>query len=177
VGVGKERFTPWKTIDGEKTVGGMTQLEVLLRGMFAKERLLDLVKHFIVFEEDHNSLVKILAAYHQYHAVNKAIESTVEATEGDKRAGVIWHTQGSGKSLIIAFYTGKLVLKLENPTIVLLTDRNDLDDQLLGTFSRCQEILRQTPVQADSRERLKELLKVSSGGVVFTRLFTFVSNP
>lgn len=168
----KERFTPWKTIDGERTVGGMTQLEVLLRGMFAKERLLDLVNHFIVFEEDHNDLVKILAAYHQYHAVNKAIKSTIEATEGDKRAGVIWHTQGSGKSLIMDFYTGKLVLKLDNPTIVLLTDRNDLDDQLFGTFSRCQEILRQKPVQADSRERLKELLKVSSGGVVFTRLLT-----
>ena len=169
----KERFTPWKTIDYEKPVGGMTQLEVLLRGMFAKERLLDLVNHFIVFEEDHNNFLKILAAYHQYHAVNKAIESTIAATEGDKRAGVIWHTQGSGKSLIMAFYTGKLVLELDNPTIVLLTDRNDLDDQLFGTFSRCQEILRQKPVQADSRERLKELLKVSSGGVVFTTIQKF----
>ncbi|MDD5584451.1 MAG: type I restriction endonuclease subunit R, partial [Candidatus Omnitrophica bacterium] len=177
-----ERFLPWKTIDGiEKASKAMPQIEVLLKGMFNKKVLLDLVRHFIVFEQDKDTkdntvkISKKVAAYHQYHAVNKAIDATIKASRarGDKRCGVVWHTQGSGKSLIMAFYTGKLVLTLDNPTVVVLTDRNDLDDQLFGTFSRCNELLRQAPVQAESREKLREYLKVSSGGVVFTTIQKF----
>lgn len=170
-----ERFLPWKTIDGiEKAPKSMPQIEVLLRGMFDKRIFLDLTRHFIVFEKEQHALLKKLAAYHQYHAVNKAIEATIKASKGDRRCGVVWHTQGSGKSLIMAFYAGKLVLSMDNPTIVLLTDRNDLDDQLFGTFSRCQELLRQKPVQAGSRDKLKEYLKVASGGIVFTTIQKFL---
>ncbi|MBI2167461.1 MAG: HsdR family type I site-specific deoxyribonuclease [Candidatus Omnitrophica bacterium] len=170
-----ERFQPWKTIDGKERAPSATpQIEVLLKGMFNKKTLLDLVQHFIVFEEKS----KILAAYHQYHAVNKAIDATLEAasTKGDKRCGVVWHTQGSGKSLSMVFYTGKLVLagEMENPTVVVLTDRNDLDDQLYGTFSRCNELLRQAPVQAETRAQLREYLNVSSGGVIFTTIQKFL---
>lgn len=170
----KERFTPWKALDENGAAPmAMAQIEVLLRGMLKKETLLDLVRHFIVFEQERHDLLKKLAAYHQYHAVNKAIQTTIKATKTDRRAGVVWHTQGSGKSLIMAFYTGKLVQVLDNPTIVLLTDRNDLDDQLFETFSRCSDLLRQRPVQAESREAIKELLKVASGGVVFTTIQKF----
>jgi len=167
-----ERFLPWKTIDGKERASKTTpQIDVLLRGMFNKKVLLDLVRNFVVFEEKS----KKIAAYHQYHAVNKAIEATLKASsaKGNKRCGVVWHTQGSGKSLIMAFYTGKLVLTLDNPTVVVLTDRNDLDDQLFGTFSRCNELLRQSPVQAESRKELRDYLKVSSGGVVFTTIQKF----
>ena len=170
----KQRFMPWKTIDGEEAPIVMPQIEVLLKGICKKERLLDLIRHFIVFEQE-KALRKIMAAYHQYHAVNKALESTLKARIKDGRAGIVWHTQGSGKSLIMAFYTGKLVLKpeMENPTIVVLTDRNDLDDQLFDTFSKCHEILRQKPVQATTREELQKLLKVASGGVIFTTIQKF----
>ena len=170
----KQRFMPWKTIDGEEAPIVMPQIEVLLKGICKKERLLDLIRHFIVFEQE-KALRKIMAAYHQYHAVNKALESTLKARRKDGRAGIVWHTQGSGKSLIMAFYTGKLVLKpeMENPTIVVLTDRNDLDDQLFDTFSKCHEILRQKPVQATTREELQKLLKVASGGVIFTTIQKF----
>ncbi|HHT9126683.1 MAG TPA: type I restriction endonuclease subunit R [Candidatus Brocadiia bacterium] len=174
---GKEWFLPWKTIEGKETASSvMPQLEVLFKGMFDKNRMLDLLRHFIVFEKERQSILKKLAAYHQYHAVNKAIEATIRASDikGDKRCGVVWHTQGSGKSLSMVFYTGKLVLKLDNPTIVVLTDRNDLDDQLFGTFSRCQELLRQAPVQSESRDNLKNLLKVASGGIVFTTIQKFL---
>lgn len=170
-----ERFMPWKTIEGEKeALNVMPQMDVLFHGMLQKEVLLDLIRHFIVFEKEKKTLKKI-AAYHQYHAVNRAVNATIKASSpsGDKRCGVIWHTQGSGKSLIMAFYTGKLVLSLSNPTIVVITDRNDLDDQLFNTFSSCQDLLRQKPVQADSREHLKELLSVSSGGVIFTTIQKF----
>jgi type I restriction enzyme R subunit len=169
------------------------QLETLLKGVFDKTRLLDLVRNFIVFEDDGEKVTKKLAGYHQFHAVNKAVESTLKATgfpspgaarhplpsdgrgNGDRRAGVIWHTQGSGKSLSMVFYTGKIVQHpaMENPTIVALTDRNDLDDQLFDTFSFCKDLLRQTPVQAESREHLRELLNVASGGVVFTTIQKF----
>lgn len=170
----KERFTPWKTIyENDAPPITMTQIEGLLRGMCSRETLLDLVRYFIVFEQERNNLLKKLAAYHQYHAVNKAIQTTIKATKTDKRAGVVWHTQGSGKSLIMVFYTGKLVLELDNPTIILLTDRNDLDDQLFETFSRCSHLLRQRPVQANSRESIKKLLKVASGGIVFTTIQKF----
>ncbi|MBA7688516.1 hypothetical protein ES703_96999 [subsurface metagenome] len=123
-----------------------------------------------MYEQEQHALLKKIAAYHQYHAVNKAVDSTKQAAgiKGDRRCGVVWHTQGSGKSLSMVFYTGKLVLSMDNPTIVVITDRNDLDDQLFGTFNRCYELLRQKPVQADSREELKEYLKVASGGIVVT---------
>ncbi|MBU0532647.1 type I restriction endonuclease subunit R [Candidatus Micrarchaeota archaeon] len=169
-----ERFMPWKTIEGKAKAPITSPLmEVLILGMFNKPFFLDLIRHFIVFEKEHHKYSKKLAAYHQYHAVNRAIGSTRGALKGDKRCGIVWHTQGSGKSLTMAFYTGKLILALDNPTIVVLTDRNDLDDQLFQTYSRCQELLRQKPVQAESRKSLKTLLKVASGGVVFTTIQKF----
>ena len=171
-----ERFLPWKTMDGtEKEPATVPQIEVLLKGMLNKKVLLDLIRHFIVFEKEPSKISKKIAAYHQYHAVNKAVEATLKASDkkGDKRCGVVWHTQGSGKSLIMAYYTGKLVLRMDNPTIVVLTDRNDLDDQIYGTFCGCKELLRQSPVQAETRDELKEYLKVASGGVVFTTIQKF----
>jgi len=173
-----EWFMPWRTIDGETIVPkGTAELEVIIKGIFEKHRFLDLLHHFIVFEVDGDKITKKMAGYHQFHAVNKAITRTVTATnpEGDRRVGVIWHTQGSGKSLTMAFYAGKIIQHpdLENPTLVILTDRNDLDDQLFNTFSTCSDLLRQTPVQAEDRENLRELLQVASGGVVFTTIQKF----
>jgi type I restriction enzyme R subunit len=140
-----------------------------------KERFLDLIRYFILFQTDGEEIYKILAAYHQYHAANKAIDRTIEATEeeGDRKIGVIWHTQGSGKSLSMVFYTGKLVHALDNPTVVVITDRNDLDDQLFSTFSRSKQLLRQTPKQAQSRKELRDLLSVESGGIIFTTIQKF----
>lgn len=177
-----ERFLPWRTIQGEKPAPAtIPQLRVVIEGLFDKQRLLDFLDYFIVFEEEKSGTVKKVAGYHQFHAVNHAIEATVDATgtKGDKRAGVVWHTQGSGKSLTMVFYAGRLALdtRLQNPTIVVLTDRNDLDDQLFGTFSRCHETLRQPPVQAESREHLRQLLNVSSGGIVFTTIQKFAPEP
>ncbi len=177
----KERFTPWKTIDNKKMPSNVPEIDVLLEGMLNKRTLLDLIRNFIVYESDKDKsdgTVKInkkIAAYQQYNAVNEAIESTLKATAGDHKAGIIWHTQGSGKSLTMVFFTGKMAVepKLENPTVVVLTDRNDLDDQLFATFGRCQELLRQEPKQADSREKLQELLKVGSGGIIFTTIQKF----
>lgn len=170
-----ERFMSWKTIDGEELAPTiMPQLKVLFDGMLRRDRFLDLIRHFIVFEDDGTNVIKKMAAYHQYHAVKKAIAKTNEAVEGNKQCGVVWHTQGSGKSLIMVFYTGKLVLELDNPTIVVLTDRNDLDDQLFGTFTNCGHILRQNPIQAEDRDDLKEKLKVASGGIVFTTIQKFL---
>ena len=168
-----ERFTPWRTVDGQKTEPlSVPQLETLVKGVFEKRRFLDLIRSFIVFEEDAGVIIKKLAGYHQYHAVNLAVEDTVRASspKGDKRIGVVWHTQGSGKSLSMIYYASKIILhpKMENPTLVVLTDRNDLDSQLFTNFSLCKDLLRQTPVQAESRVHLKELLKVASGGVIFT---------
>ncbi len=168
----KERFMQWKTINGEKPENGLNVTEVLLLGMFDKQRLLDIVRNFIIFEKDKETKKK-LAAYHQYWAANKALESTTNARKSDKKIGIVWHTQGSGKSLTMVFYTGKIIRELDNPTIVVLTDRNDLDDQLFGTFARCEALLRQEPVQADTRRKLMGLLKVSSGGVVFTTIQKF----
>ena len=207
---GFSRMMAWKTADGRVEASGfVSQLEVLINGMLNKETLLDLVRSFIVFEktksEDRETgvttikTVKKIAAYHQYYAVNKAVESTIRATginvedicvlkeapenyglksvaqqpRGDHKAGVVWHTQGLGKSLSMVFYVGKVVRALSNPTVVVITDRNDLDDQLFGTFADCKQLLRQTPVQADSREQLKSLLSVASGGVVFTTIQKF----
>lgn len=172
----KERFMAWKTIEGKEIAPkALPQIEVLLKGIFSKHIFLDLIRHFIVFEEDGRLKLKKMAAYHQYHSVNKAIEKTLRTARpsGDKRIGIVWHTQGSGKSLIMAFYTGKLVLAMDNPTIVVITDRNDLDDQLYGTFCRCKALLRQDPVQAENREKLKEYLQVASGGIVFTTVQKF----
>jgi len=170
----RERFLPWKTIDGDDIAPrAIPEIEVLLKGMAGKKVVLDLLRYFIVFEKGQSVLSKKIAAYHQYHAVNKAVDSTIKAAKGDKRCGVIWHTQGSGKSLIMVFYAGKLVLSMDNPTLVVITDRNDLDDQLFGTFSRCQDLLRQKPVQVTARGKLRENLAVASGGIVFTTIQKF----
>ncbi|MBI3977960.1 MAG: type I restriction endonuclease subunit R [Chloroflexi bacterium] len=176
-----ERATPTSEHQADQTgASGLTMspLEVLIRGIFEKRRLLDLVQSFVVFEVDGTTIAKKVAAYHQFHAVNKAVDCTVRAAtpEGDRRAGVVWHTQGSGKSLSMAFYAGKIIRHpaMANPTLVVLTDRNDLDDQLFNTFAACHELLRQAPVQAGSRDELRELLKVASGGVIFTTIQKFM---
>lgn len=154
------------------------EMDVVLRGMLEKSTLIDLIRYFIVFEKTKEKTIKKIAAYHQYYAVNKAIQSTIKASAllGDKRAGVVWHTQGSGKSLSMVFYSGKMVVtpQLNNPTIVVLTDRNDLDQQLFETFCNCQQLIRQTPVQAENRNHLQSLLSVASGGVVFTTIQKFM---
>ena len=199
----QEWFKVWRTIDGEKDAPKTAlELEVLVRGVFERQRFLDLLHHFIVFEEDPDggALHKIIAGYHQFHAVNAAVEETVRASgmgevnlargemgqywvgrmhggkSGDRRAGVVWHTQGSGKSFSMLFYAARIVRHpaMQNPTLVVLTDRNDLDDQLFGQFQRCDEILGQTPVQAANRDALRELLAVASGGVVFTTIQKFL---
>ncbi|MBR6975328.1 MAG: type I restriction endonuclease subunit R, partial [Ottowia sp.] len=194
-----ERFMPWRTTDGSAVLPkGQPELPTLLEGVFERGRLLSLLRDFTVFGRAGGALVKIIAGYHQFHAVRRAVESTIRACapvqgvaeepapyglpsvrtqkKGDRRAGVIWHTQGSGKSLLMAFYAGQLVRHpaLENPTLVVITDRNDLDDQLFGTFSMCRDLIRQTPQQAGSREELQQLLgSRASGGVIFTTLQKF----
>jgi len=215
ISAGFSRFMAWKTADGKVEASPLIgQLETLIKGMLCRSTLLDLIHHFIVFEkakkEDKDTgiitiqTVKKLASYHQYYAVNRAVESTqrasgfvstrpkepdclkviespasygVPGTElqpvGDRKGGVVWHTQGSGKSLSMVFYTGKIVLAMDNPTIVVITDRNDLDDQLFDTFASSKQLLRQEPVQAENREHLKQLLKVASGGIVFTTIQKF----
>ncbi|SDB60799.1 type I restriction enzyme, R subunit [Desulfonatronum thiosulfatophilum] len=204
---GLSRFMAWKTADGKLEASALiSQLETLIQGMLNKATLLDLLRHFVVFEKSKKedpatgiisiSTVKKLAAYHQYYAVNAAVASTLRATSeaprvmaetpesyglasvdaqppGDRKAGVVWHTQGSGKSLTMVFYTGKIVLALDNPTVVMITDRNDLDDQLFDTFAACTQLLRQEPVQVDDRQELKRLLRVASGGVIFTTIQKF----
>ena len=209
---GFSRFMAWKTSDGNKEADPLvSQLETLIKGVLNKTTLLDLLRHFIVFEktkkEDAETgivtvqTMKKLASYHQYYAVNRAVESTLRASGyiekysakpkvqespesygvagvksqpvGDRKGGVVWHTQGSGKSLSMVFYTGKIVLTMDNPTIVVITDRNDLDDQLFDTFAASKQLLRQEPVQAKDRDHLKELLKVQAGGVVFTTIHKF----
>ncbi len=175
----EERFMMWRTIDGEGVAPTQfPQLEVLIKGIFPYHRILDILNNFILFQADASETVKILAGYHQYHAVNKAVVQTVRATRegGDRRVGVIWHTQGSGKSLSMVFYVGKLVThrQLDNPTIVVITDRNDLDDQLFGTFLKCKDILRNTPQQAENRGHLTTLLNQrESGGIIFTTIQKF----
>ncbi len=173
-----ERFMSWRSVDGKSIFPkGQSELESVIKGIFNKTTILDIIQYFIVFEVDQDIIVKKMAGYHQYHAVNKAISSTIKATRlnGDGRVGVVWHTQGSGKSLTMAFYSGKLIQEpdMRNPTLVILTDRNDLDDQLFNTFSGCIDLLRQTPVQADNRESLRELLSVVSGGIIFTTMQKF----
>ena len=173
----KQFFVPWKSIDGNIVADeDIPQMEVMAKGMLNKNVLTDLIRHYILFHQNKEQITKIVPRYHQYFAVNKAVETTKVATavNGDQRAGVIWHTQGSGKSLSMVFYAGKLVLALNNPTLVILTDRNDLDDQLFDTFSLSQDILRQTPVQAENRDDLKRKLSVTSGGIVFTTIQKFL---
>ncbi len=211
---GLSRFMAWKTADGEKEASPLlSELETLIKGMLDKATLLDLIRHFIVFEKSKTEdpktgvvtieTVKKLAAYHQYYAVNRAVESTIRATghrrgepmcspnvvmedpanygmagvknqpKGDRKGGVIWHTQGSGKSLSMVFFTGKIVLALDNPTILVITDRNDLDDQLFDTFAASTQVLRQEPKQVENRDQLKELLQVASGGVIFSTIQKF----
>ena len=175
----QEWFLPWRTIEGEDEAPSTElELEVLIKGIFEKERFLSYIKHFVVFEEtEGETIAKKIAGYHQFHAVKKAVETTVEASrpDGDKQCGVVWHTQGSGKSLTMAFYAGSIAQhpQMENPTLVIITDRNDLDEQLFGTFARCSQLLRQAPVQAKDRGHLRELLRVASGGVIFTTVQKF----
>jgi type I restriction enzyme, R subunit len=176
----EERFMPWRTVDGVEIVKkGFLELETLIAGIFDPQRMLDYLKGFVVFDNDGSKLIKKIAGYHQFHAVAKAVATTLEAAKegGLRKAGVIWHTQGSGKSLLMAFYSGRIIAHpdMSNPTLVIITDRNDLDDQLFGTFSGCQDLIRQKPRQADSRESLQELLAVPSGGVIFTTIQKF--NP
>ncbi|MGP2829343.1 type I restriction endonuclease subunit R [Serratia marcescens] len=173
-----ERFMPWRTTDGvDVAPKGAPELSTLIEGVFEQRRLLALIRDFTVFAETGSGLAKIIAGYHQFHAVRHAVNSTVNASspEGNHRAGVIWHTQGSGKSLLMAFYAGQLVKHpaMANPTLVVLTDRNDLDDQLFSTFSMCRDLIRQTPVQAESRGDLQKVLSRASGGVIFTTLQKF----
>ncbi|MCL4686157.1 type I restriction endonuclease subunit R [Myxococcota bacterium] len=198
---GREWFKPWRTISGEALADAhMPELQVVTEGLLAPRRFLDLVRDFVVFEDDGGGrIAKKMAGYHQFHAVHVAVDETLRAAElahvdrvadrgepyearrqragtpGDRRVGVVWHTQGSGKSLTMAFYAGRIIREpaMENPTLVVLTDRNDLDDQLFGTFSLCAELLRQPPVQAESRAHLRELLSVAAGGVVFTTIHKF----
>lgn len=175
-----ERMMPWKTVDGEKEVGRVPMLDVLVRGVCDHIRLLDIIQNFIAFEradKDEAKVVKKVAAYHQYWVVNKALNSTLKASsdDGDQRAGVVWHTQGSGKSLSMVFYTGKMVRsrELHNPTIVVVTDRNDLDGQLFGTFSACRDLLGEDPKQAENRGDLRKLLERNAGGIIFTTIQKF----
>ena len=191
---GREWFKSWRTISGETLAEQqMPQLQVMLEGVCERKRLLSLIRDFIVFEDEGGgALAKKMAGYHQFHAVEAAVAETLRASElreaagaagghesdrtpGDRRIGVVWHTQGSGKSLTMAFYAGRIVREpaMGNPTIVVLTDRNDLDDQLFGTFSRCHDLLRQPPKQAASREDLRAKLAVESGDVVFTTIQKF----
>ncbi|BAH37220.1 MAG TPA: type I restriction endonuclease subunit R [Gemmatimonas aurantiaca] len=202
LGAGKEWFKPWRTVSGTTSApSSLSELEVLLHGVFEHRRFLDLLHYFVAFEqEDDGPLVKKLAGYHQYHAVNVAVEETLRAARsvnpdriaenigryssgeqpggepGDRRVGVVWHTQGSGKSLTMAFYAGRVILHpgMANPTVVVITDRNDLDEQLFGTFARCRNLLRQEPVQAKDRADLRKQLAVSAGGVIFTTIQKFM---
>lgn len=184
-----ESFSPFgktpkslsSSLSGRGGGEGLLEMEVMFHGMLNKHTLLDLIRQFIVFEKSDSKTLKKVAAYHQYYAVNKAVESTVTASgsNGDRRGGVIWHTQGSGKSLSMVFFSGKLIIepRMENPTLVILTDRNDLDEQLHETFTNCQQLLRQEPQKAESRQDLRKLLKVASGGIVFTTIQKFMPMP
>ena len=194
-----ERFMPWRTVDGTAIAPkGSPELQTVIEGVFEKTRFLTLIRHFTVFGDTGSGVVKIVAGYHQFHAVRRAVQSTLRALPsnaltarepraryelnsvqsppaGDKRIGVIWHTQGSGKSLLMAFYAGRIIVHpaMEKPTIVVVTDRNDLDDQLFGTFSMCRDLIRHTPRQANSREDLRKVLNRPAGGVIFTTIQKF----
>ncbi len=172
-----EHYAPWRTIDGREVVTSKPALEVLVKGVFDQRRFLDLLQSFVLFSDEATGLVKRVAKYHQYWAVNAAVESTVEAAgpDGDRRGGVVWHTQGSGKSIEMLLYAAKIMrdARMGNPTLVFITDRNDLDDQLFGEVFAPAEILPEKPVQADNRAELRTLLRRASGGIVFTTLQKF----
>lgn len=171
---GEDRFMEWKTTDGNYENTQYAQFDTFFEGIFQKERLLDIIKNFICFSDDGTKEIKILAGYHQYFAVKKAIESTKKATVTDGKGGVFWHTQGSGKSLSMVFYAHLLQSALNSPTIVVMTDRNDLDDQLFGQFAKCKSFLRQDPIHAESREHLKSLLAGrKANGIIFTTMQKF----
>lgn len=171
---GEDRFMEWKTKDGNYENTQYAQFDTFFEGIFEKKRLLDIIKNFICFSNEGTKQFKILAGYHQYFAVNKAILSTKHATETDGKAGVFWHTQGSGKSLSMVFYAHRLQEALDSPTIVIITDRNDLDDQLYGQFAKCKDFLRQEPVHAESRAHLKEWLDGrKANGIIFTTMQKF----
>ena len=171
---GEDRFMEWKTRDGSYENTQYAQFDTFFEGMFQKERLLDIIKNFICFSNEGLKQFKILAGYHQYFAVRKAIESTKKGIATDGRGGVFWHTQGSGKSLSMVFYAHLLQETLDSPTIVVITDRNDLDDQLYGQFAKCRDFLRQDPIQAQSRQNLKELLDGrKANGIIFTTMQKF----
>lgn len=171
---GEDRFMEWKTVDGSYENTQHAQFDTFFMGIFAKERLLDILKNFICFSNENKGLVKIMAAYHQYFAVKKAITSTKNATETDGKGGVFWHTQGSGKSLSMVFYAHLLQKALNSPTIVVITDRNDLDDQLYSQFAKCKDFLRQEPIQTESRSHLKKLLSgIKANGIFFTTMQKF----
>ena len=171
---GEDRFMEWKTTDGNYENTQYAQFDTFFEGIFQKERLLDIIKNFICFSDDGTKEFKILAGYHQYFAVKKAIESTKKATVTDGKGGVFWHTQGSGNSLSMVFYAHLLQSALNSPTIVVMTDRNDLDDQLFGQFAKCKSFLRQDPIHAESREHLKSLLAGrKANGIIFTTMQKF----
>ena len=170
----EDRFMEWKTTDGSYETTQWADFTTFFEGIFEKNRFIDILKNFITFSNDSTNKIKILGAYHQYFAVNKAVESTIEAIGSDHKAGVFWHTQGSGKSLSMVFYVNKLQQVLETPTFVVITDRNDLDDQLFSQFSKCSDFLRQTPKQATSMKDLKALLKdIKANGIFFTTMQKF----
>lgn len=170
----EDRFMQWKTVDGRVETQKIIDYDTFFRGMFQRDRLLDIIKNFICFSHDETSDAKILAGYHQYFAVRKAIERTKVATQSDGKIGVFWHTQGSGKSLSMVFYAHLIQAALDKPTIVVITDRNDLDDQLFGQFAKCQHFLRQTPEQAKNREDLKKkLIGREANGIIFTTMQKF----
>lgn len=170
----EDRYMEWKTKDGKYESSQFIDYDTFFEGIFIKERFIDIIKNFICFSKEESGAAKILAAYHQYFAVKKAVERTKKATQGDGKIGVFWHTQGSGKSLSMVFYAHLLQDELSQPTIVVITDRNDLDDQLYTQFSKCQQFLRQIPIQAKSREDLKSLLAGrEANGIIFTTMQKF----
>ena len=171
---GFDRFMEWKTKDGNNEEISYAQFDTFYEGIFQRERLLDILKNFILFSGSSTKRFKILAGYHQYFAVHKAVEKAIVATKTDGKGGVFWHTQGSGKSLSMVFYAHLLQKVLESPTLIVMTDRIDLDDQLYTQFSQCADFLRQTPIQAESKEHLKTLLDGrSANGIIFTTMFKF----
>ncbi len=175
----EERYMPWRTVNGnDYAPPGTPELDTLLEGVFEKSRFLKLIRDFTVFGDRGDGPFKIIAGYHQFHGAQKAIREAIDASrpDGDRKIGVIWHTQGSGKSFLMAFFAGLAVrsVELQNPTVLILTDRNDLDDQLFGTFSLCRDLIRQTPEQAENRDDLRRLLERSAGGVIFTTVQKFL---
>ena len=170
----EDRFMEWKTTDGSYESTQYADFRVFFEGIFEKNRFMDILENFLLYSKDSTDKFKILAGYHQYFAVNKAVKSTLHAIESDGKAGVFWHTQGSGKSLSMVFYVNKMQEVLDSPTFVVITDRNDLDNQLYSQFTKCSDFLRQKPVQATSRKDLKDILdNRQANGIFFTTMQKF----